>query len=351
VPTVLRTPRLRLRPPTPADDDFLFALHSDPQLYAHAPWARTTDRAISDAMTQLWRQHWRDEGFGYFIVEAAQCGAPIGVAGVRRAAAGRLNLYYRFAAATHGSGLGREAARAAVVAHATEWFPQYVVEAVIRPDHWPSVRTAEAVGMVAVGERQFDGDPPEAGASWVFELPRIARVDDLAAALREPLLDLWQRVTDAGGSVGFLPGAPRERIAEALAEHAAEMTAGHAVAVSLTDPDGSLSGWGWWTYTSNPLLAHGRWLYRFMIEPARQGRHLGATLLAGMIGAARRDGAELLELGYRSGSGLGDFYALAGFVEVGRIPGAIRVGPGDFRDDVTMARRVDGSPLVYDGRH
>ncbi|WP_425564416.1 GNAT family N-acetyltransferase [Nostocoides veronense] len=32
MPTVLRTPRLRLRPPTPADDDFLFALHSDPQL-------------------------------------------------------------------------------------------------------------------------------------------------------------------------------------------------------------------------------------------------------------------------------------------------------------------------------
>jgi hypothetical protein len=30
---------------------------------------------------------------------------------------------------------------------------------------------------------------------------------------------------------------------------------------------------------------------------------------------------------------------------VGRIPGAIRVAPGDDRDDVTMARRVDDAPL------
>ncbi len=44
------------------------------------------------------------------------------------------------------------------------------------------------------------------------------------------------------------------------------------------------------------------------------------------------------------------FYARQGFVEVGRIPGGIRVGAGDDRDDVEMVRRADGSPLVADGR-
>lgn len=43
-----------------------------------------------------------------------------------------LNLYYRFLPEQHGSGLGREAARAAV-ACATEWVPGPDLTAVIRP--------------------------------------------------------------------------------------------------------------------------------------------------------------------------------------------------------------------------
>jgi hypothetical protein len=48
-------------------------------------------------------------------------------------------------------------------------------------------------------------------------------------------------------------------------------------------------------------------------------------------------------------SGASTFYAMCGYAEVGRIPGAIRVAPGDDRDDIMMARRVDGRPLVADG--
>ena len=71
--------------------------------------------------------------------------------------------------------------------------------------------------------------------------------------------------------------------------------------------------------------------------------------MAGMHRIAREDGVELLQLGVRSGSGASGFYARCGYTEVGRIPGAIRVAPGDDRDDVTMARRVDGRPLVPHG--
>ena len=44
------------------------------------------------------------------------------------------------------------------------------------------------------------------------------------------------------------------------------------------------------------------------------------------------------------------FYRRCGYVEVGRVPGVIRVSPGDDRDSVLMARRLDDHPMVADGR-
>ncbi|HEV7171946.1 GNAT family N-acetyltransferase [Pedococcus sp.] len=186
-------------------------------------------------------------------------------------------------------------------------------------------------------------------AETTFEAPQVHRVEQLTDARRAEVLDLWCRVNDAGGAVGFLPGAPRARVAEALAVHEAQMAAGSAVAGALLLPDGGLVGWAWWVRGPNPLLAHGRWLHRVMVDPTRQGSGLGLVLMAGMHRLAREDGVELLQLGVRSGSGASSFYARCGYVEVGRIPGAIRVAPGDDRDDVTMARRVDGAPLVPHG--
>lgn len=40
--------------------------------------------------------------------------------------------------------------------------------------------------------------------------------------------------------------------------------------------------------------------------------------------------------------GTEEFYARCGYREVGRIEGAIRVAPGGDRDDILMARRLDG---------
>ncbi len=88
-------------------------------------------------------------------------------------------------------------------------------------------------------------------------------------------------------------------------------------------------------------------LKRLMVDPAAQGRNLGRLLLAGMLGVARRDlpRVELLRLDYRDGLGLGEFYARSGWSEVGRVPRGLRLSGTDYRDDVAMARRVDGAPL------
>jgi hypothetical protein len=47
-------------------------------------------------------------------------------------------------------------------------------------------------------------------------------------------------------------------------------------------------------------------------------------------------GIEALRLTCRGGTGVESFYAACGYKEVGRVPGAIRVAPGDDRDDVVM---------------
>ncbi len=87
-----------------------------------------------------------------------------------------------------------------------------------------------------------------------------------------------------------------------------------------------------------------------MTDPARRGRNLGRLLLAAMHRTAREEGVEVARLDVRSGLGLVGFYERSGYVEVGRVPGAIRVAPGDDRDTVLMARRLDDRPMVPDGR-
>jgi RimJ/RimL family protein N-acetyltransferase/predicted N-acetyltransferase YhbS len=341
LPFETETLRLRLRRPTMADLPFQIALHTDPALYAHAPAALVADPAVHERRLAEWIGQWEDHGFGYWLVEDAAEGRPLGFAGVRPDGDG-LNLYYRLRREAHGRGLATEAAREAV-ALATEWIPGSPVRAVIRPGHETSLRTARRSGLVEAGVRRHAEDPPDQAPSVMLEAPQVHRADRVEDP--DEIVELWQRVNDAGGSVGFTPGAPRADVVAALRRHEEEMAEGLAFLGVLRDPGGVLLGLGWWTRSRTPLLAHARWLYRLMVEPSHQGRNLGRVLMAGLHRLARGDRAELLTLDYRSGSGVGEFYARCGYTEVGRIPGAIRVAPGDERDDVIMTRRVDGAPL------
>ncbi|MEU0599295.1 GNAT family N-acetyltransferase [Streptomyces sp. NPDC006393] len=158
--------------------------------------------------------------------------------------------------------------------------------------------------------------------------------------LRDGILDLWTDVTDAGGAVGFVaPVTPvtREETRAELVRHFVAMAEGRARLLVGHDEDGRVAATAFLTHNTHRLMTHWLWLYTVMVHPRHQGHGYGRDLLAAAEDAARGiDGIEAIRLTCRGGLGLERFYASCGYKEVGRVPGAIRVAPGDERDDVIM---------------
>ena len=350
-PSVVQTPRLLLRPPSPADRDAWLRLHRDPRTYRHAPHAmRQTDE---DAVAFLDRTlaNWDEQGIGFWLAEDRATREVIGVCGLVVVEDAFLNLYYRLVHERLGEGLGREMSRTCA-AVALEYLPALPVRALVKEVNIPSVRTALATGFERVGTRVLDVDLPDEPPSTVFESPRVEARTELDPATREQVLDLWVRTNDAGGAVGFLAGAAQHLVDDALSEHESSMASGYTVAVLLRSAvDDRVLGVSFLVRGSNPLLDHTRTIYRVMTDPDRRGRNLGRLLMAGTHRVARESGVEILTLGVRSGSGLSRFYESCGYREAGRVLGAIRVAPGDERDDMTLTRRLDDKTPKPDPRN
>lgn len=300
-------------------------------------------------MLEAWLQHWEERGFGYWIVVETATGRDVGIAGVRNAeldGRGVLNLAYRIRADAHGHGFGREAAREAVV-FATEWLPGTAVTAVIRPVNVASQRTAVQSGLTLTGETRHRDDPAEPEPSQVWTAARVGLESD--PSLEAPLVEMWHRVNEAGGSVGFYGPSTPEDVRQRLTPHLEAVAAGRTLLGVLRDPaDASLLGFGFIEPGSQPMIKHVAFLKRVMVEPTAERRNLGRLLMAGLHALARSEGVEISRLTYRGGTELGGFYARCGYREVGRVPGALKFATGDgydIRDDVEMARRLDGHPL------
>lgn len=349
-PREIVTNRLTLRPPVRADLDLWVRLSRDPALWTHRPRAMPESTEAAEQFFEECRHRWQTVGFDYGVVEESARGIGVGIGGLRRDEdAGRHVLSFHVDRAVQGRGLGREAGRA-WTAHALEWLPDLPLVAFATERDDATVRTALAVGMERSGTEAWPGAAPGERESTLFLAPRVEVRRHLDERTRESVLDLWCAVNDAGGAVGFLPGASRSSVAQALSAHEEDMEDGRTVAVLLRAPGGTVVGLGFWVADSNPLLGHARVGYRVMTDPARRGRNLGRLLLAAMHRVARETGVELVTVTVRSGLGITRFYERAGYVEVGRVPATIRVAPGDDRDSVYLARRLDGRPIVADGR-
>lgn len=152
--------------------------------------------------------------------------------------------------------------------------------------------------------------------------------------LREQLVELWTDVSNAGGAVGFVPPVTPAQVGPVADKQLAAL--GPDRLLVGYEPGGRLAAVVFFEDMRFELMDHWRLLKRVMVHPDLQGRGYGADLLAEAERVARAWGLAGLRLTLRGGHGLEKFYGRSGYVEVGRAPGAIRVAPGDDRDDVTM---------------
>lgn len=150
-----RTERLLLCLPTPDVADAYFAIHSDPATNVHNPAGSMLDPRGAAPILESWQRHWREQGYGYWVVRDPATGEVLGFGGVRPPLPGEdfLNLYYRFRPTAWGKGYATELGRAALglAAKATPGAP---VVALIRPRNEPSIRVAQRLGMRYDGEVQ-----------------------------------------------------------------------------------------------------------------------------------------------------------------------------------------------------
>ncbi|MBF9133390.1 GNAT family N-acetyltransferase [Plantactinospora sp. S1510] len=157
----------------------------------------------------------------------------------------------------------------------------------------------------------------------------------LTAGLRDEIVSLWTAVTNAGGAVGFVGPVGEEDVRPLASASLREASDGpDHLLVGYRDDD--LVALLFLTDNRFHLKAHWCVLKRVMVHPDRQGHGYGQALLREAEKLARQAGWEALHLTVRDGRGVEEFYRRLGYREVGRLPGALRVGPGDDRDEIHM---------------
>lgn len=164
----------------------------------------------------------------------------------------------------------------------------------------------------------------------------VSVVDD---RLRAELLACWTDVSNAGGAVGFVPPVTQDDVAPVLERLLEGITSGRDV-LAVLSVEGETAGFAVLVGSSSPLRRHWGTVLRVQVHPARQGGGLGRTLMTGVHEIARDRGWEFVHLTARGGTGVEEFYRGLGYAEVGRLTGAIRVGPGDDRDEIILSRRL-----------
>lgn len=353
-PSAVTTAHLTLRPLTDDDarDPRILRWHTDPGGYELMYERPYRDLVTAAERLDSWAGRWSSIGVGYWVAE--RDGVPVGIGGVdplQHEGRDYLNLYYRLDPSARGQGLAREIATAAT-AYAAEWWPGRPVVARIAPTNEPSLKVARAAGLVDLGPRRAPQDPSDLPAPRLLRSP-LAAVGPVRAGdpAYDDVLDLWCRVNDAGGAVGFERHAPRAAVAETLERHLADA---HTTLVRLHAPTthgtddaaqgGPLLGFGFIVGSTHFAMRHRCSLMRVMTHPDHRGVNLGRLVMGALHARARGDGRELVQIDYRGGTGLGVFYERCGYVETGRVPGGLRFSFGD-RDDVAMTRRLDGLAL------
>jgi [ribosomal protein S5]-alanine N-acetyltransferase len=161
------TARLSLRRPVPADVDAIFVINADQRACAYNPSDRLATRSEAHRLFRRWDEHWRQFGFGYWVVRCRGAEAPVGFCGIKVMRLGErevVNLFYRFDPAVWGRGLASEAA-STVTCWAAENIPDRLLIARIRPQNVASQHVAMQAGLVRAEHLDAMG---EDGIDWIF---------------------------------------------------------------------------------------------------------------------------------------------------------------------------------------
>ena len=161
--------------------------------------------------------------------------------------------------------------------------------------------------------------------------------DDVTRELRQDLIACWIAVSNGGGAVGFPFPPVSGREVEPVADRLIGDLDPRFNRLLFAMADGVLAGWLNIRRDSHPVVMHWGTVNSVQTHPRFRGRGVGTGLMNRARQVAREAmGLEQLHLAARGGMGLEDFYSRLGWQEIGRWPGALRLGPGDDRDEVLM---------------
>jgi GNAT superfamily N-acetyltransferase len=165
---------------------------------------------------------------------------------------------------------------------------------------------------------------------------------DLTDKLQAEIVACWTDVSNAGGAVGFVPPVAMDDVVPVAAKAFAGVAAGHDRLIvgremgAAPSESGRVAALAFIADGQFRLTEHWRTVKRVMVHPDFQGRGYGVQLMAEVERVARVMGLELLTLDCRGGTGNDQFYKKCGYVEYGRLPGALRLGAEDYRDQILM---------------
>ncbi|MER6995218.1 GNAT family N-acetyltransferase [Streptomyces sp. NPDC000410] len=179
-----------------------------------------------------------------------------------------------------------------------------------------------------------------AAAHEAPEFVQITRPGEVTPDLRRQLIDCWAAVANTGGAViarSFpMPPVSARHVGPEVDRLAGELDPERGRMIVATVRE-AVAGWLIVRREPHPLVAHRGVVNHVMTHPRVRGHGVGAALMRRASDVARAEmGLEQLELAARGGVGLEDFYAKLGWVEIGRCPRALRVAPGDDRDEILM---------------
>ena len=169
---------------------------------------------------------------------------------------------------------------------------------------------------------------------------RFVMDPELTAPLRDEIITLWTDVSNAGGAVGFAGRVIPADVAPIAERAFAGVDAGYDRLLAGFAGD-RLAAVLLFVSGRFALTEHWRTVKRVMVHPDLQGNGYGVALMREAQRVAREVGWQALHLTVRGGLGIERFYQGLGYKEVGRLPGALRVGPGDDREEIHMWLALD----------